>query len=94
MANYIATIGYVLVRLCPFIMQFFSFSSYEKVNEPKENLPCRKTGFRWRLTRAHDSLNRPVVDANGLRRSEKARKLYKITLDINDPRVAWANNLY
>lgn len=33
-------------------MPFSSCETSGKVNEPKENLTCRKTGFRWRLSHA------------------------------------------
>lgn len=80
----------VVVLWLPFVYYyaiFFSifFSSRKKVNEPKENLPCRKTGFRREAhTRARQRswpADRPVVDVNGpWPRSKKAhtRKLDEI----------------
>jgi len=81
--NHRRPVATIRLLLCNFFPIFFS--SRKKVNEPKENPPCRKTGFR---REAHTSgqqrswpADRPVVDVNGpWPRSKKAhtRKLDEI----------------
>lgn len=70
----------IRLLLCNFFPIFFS--SRKKVNEPKENPPCWKTGFRREAhTRRTTAVGRPVVDVNGpCLRSKKAhiRKLNEI----------------
>jgi len=52
----VATIRLLLCSFFP-----ISFSSRKKVNELKENLPCRKTGFRREAhTRARQRSGRPT----------------------------------
>lgn len=76
----VAVVATIRLLLCNFFPIFFS--SRKKVNEPKENPPCWKTGFRREAhTRRTTAVGRPVVDINGpCLRSKKAhiRKLNEI----------------